>query len=157
MKQLSCGILIVNPQHELLLAHATGTRVWDIPKGGGEAGESPRRTAIRETAEETGLVFGGDELLDLGRFAYRPAKDLHLFAALIARDAAQELHCRSHFVDWLGRRQPEMDAFAWTPFDRVAQRCARRLAALLTRTLSLPQLLLRLQQRERGTAARGGG
>ena len=83
MKSLSCGILVLNPQSQLLLCHATGTFVWDIPKGGSEAGETPLQTAIRETAEECGLRFEPAQLLELGRFAYRPAKDLHLYAALV--------------------------------------------------------------------------
>jgi len=47
MKALSCGILVFNPSSELLLCHATGTFVWDIPKGGGEPGETPLQTALR--------------------------------------------------------------------------------------------------------------
>ena len=31
MKTLSCGIVIVNAQHELLLCHVTGAWHWDIP------------------------------------------------------------------------------------------------------------------------------
>ena len=85
MKSLSAGILVLNPHSELLLCHATGTVVWDIPKGGGDAGESTLATAIRETAEETGLRFAPEELLDLGHFSYRPTKDLHLYAALRER------------------------------------------------------------------------
>ncbi len=146
VKALSCGILVLNPHSELLLCHATGTYVWDIPKGGGDAGEAPMDTAIRETAEETGLVFAPAELLDLGHFAYRPAKDLHLFAALRTRFDAAECRCSSHFTDWRGRRRLEMDGFEWTAFERVRRRCARRMGTLLTQTLSLPQVLQLLQQ-----------
>ena len=86
-------------------------------------------------------------MLELGRFAYRPAKDLHLFAALVDGIDARDCHCSSHFNDHWGRRRPEMDAFEWTAFARVHRRCARRMAELLTQTLSLPHLLQRLQQR----------
>lgn len=147
VKTLSCGILVLNARSELLLCRATGTFRWDIPKGGSDAGETPLQTAIRETAEECGLRFAADELLELGRFAYRPAKDLHLFAALADGVDAADCRCSSHFTDLWGRRRPEMDAFEWTAFDRVPRRCARRMAALLTNTLSLPRLLQRLQQR----------
>lgn len=147
MKHLSCGILVLNPQRELLLCHATGTFVWDIPKGGGEPGEAPLQTAIRETAEETGLRFAPDELLELGRFEYRPAKDLHLFAVLVDRVDLDGLRCHSHFVDVWGRRRPEMDAFRWTAFERVPRRCTPRMGRLLTQTLSLPQLLQQLTER----------
>jgi 8-oxo-dGTP pyrophosphatase MutT (NUDIX family) len=146
VKSLSSGILVLNVHHELLLCHATGTFVWDIPKGGADAGESTLATAIRETAEETGLRFEPGELLDLGHFSYRPSKDLHLYAALVDGIDAADCRCASHFTDLWGRRRPEMDAFEWTAFERVPRRCTRRMAALLTQTLSLAQLLQRLQQ-----------
>ena len=145
MKTTSCGILVCNAQEELLLCHATGTPRWDIPKGHGEAGETPHETALRETAEETGLVFQAEELLDLGRFAYRPSKDLWLFAALTERFDTARCHCRTQYADRHGRMRPEMDGFAWTPFTAVAQRCAPSMARLLTVTLSLPDTLARLQ------------
>ena len=53
MKATSYGVLILNEHGQLLLAHATGRQYWDIPKGGAEAGESPREAAIREVQEET--------------------------------------------------------------------------------------------------------
>ena len=149
VKTLSCGILVLNPRSQLLLCRATGSFRWDIPKGGGQPGESPMDTALRETAEECGLRFEARQLLELGRYAYRPAKDLHLYAALVDGIDAADCRCSSHYTDMWGRRRPEMDAFEWTAFERVPRRCARRMAALLTQTLSLPQLLLRLQQRER--------
>ena len=82
MKTLSCGILVLNAQHELLLCHVTGAWHWDIPKGGTNPGETPLEAALRETREECGIDFSGQSLLDLGPMAYRPRKDLHLFALL---------------------------------------------------------------------------
>jgi len=157
VKALSCGILVINAHSELLLCHATGTVVWDIPKGGGAAGETPLRTAIRETAEETGLRFAPAELLDLGHFAYRPAKDLHLYAALSERFEAGDCRCSSHFTDLWGRRRLEMDRFEWTAFERVPRRCARRMGMLLTQDVSLPKLLPLLQRRAVVAAARPPG
>jgi putative (di)nucleoside polyphosphate hydrolase len=151
VKALSCGILVLNPKCELLLCHATGTFVWDIPKGGGSAGETPLQTAIRETAEECGLHFEPAKLIELGRFGYRPTKDLHLYAALVDGIDARDCHCSSHFTDVWGRQRPEMDAFEWTPFERVHRRCARRMGALLTQALSLPRVLGLLAQREAKT------
>jgi putative (di)nucleoside polyphosphate hydrolase len=145
MKTTSCGVLVFDAQAELLLCHATGTARWDIPKGMGDPGESPIQTAIRETREETGLEFEEGDLLDLGHLAYRPAKDLHLYAALIDRIDPGRLACSSRFVDARGRTLPEMDAFAWTPFDDVPQRCAKNMIKLLTQTISLPDVLRRLQ------------
>ncbi|MCU0921761.1 MAG: NUDIX hydrolase [Burkholderiaceae bacterium] len=154
MKSLSSGILVLNPHGELLLCHATGTYVWDIPKGGADPGESTLATAIRETAEETGLRFAPEELLDLGHFGYRPSKDLHLYAALRERFDPRQCHCSSHFTDLWGRRRPEMDAYEWIAFERVPRRCARRMAEVLTQRLSLPKLLQQLQQRTAATQSR---
>ena len=145
MKTLSCGIVIVNAQHELLLCHVTGAWHWDIPKGGVEPGEPPLATALRETREECGLDFSGRHLLDLGRMSYRPRKDLHLFAVLSERLDTASCHCDSRYSDGWGRDRPEMDDFEWTRFDRVHRRCARHMGEVLTRTLSLPSLLARLQ------------
>jgi 8-oxo-dGTP pyrophosphatase MutT (NUDIX family) len=154
VKTLSCGILVLNPKSELLLCHATGTFVWDIPKGRCDTGETPLQTAIRETAEECGLRFEPAELLELGRFSYRPAKDLHLYAALVDGIDARDCHCSSHFTDLWGRDRPEMDAFEWTAFERVHRRCARRMGTLLTQTLSLPRVLTLLLPRDAKKALR---
>lgn len=156
MKSISCGILILNPHSEVLLCHATGTFVWDIPKGGRDPGETTQQTAIREIAEETGLRFEPAELLELGHFAYRPAKDLHLYATLLERIDPSGCVCHSRFRDVWGRLRPEMDAFEWTAFERVHRRCARRMGGLLTQTLSLPELLQRLIQREAAPIQRAG-
>jgi hypothetical protein len=76
--------------------------------------------------------------------AYRPRKDLHLFALLTERFNPAVCHCDSHYADAWGRDRPEMDGFEWTPFDRVHRRCARHMAEVLTRKLSLPALLAQL-------------
>jgi 8-oxo-dGTP pyrophosphatase MutT (NUDIX family) len=145
MKTLSCGILVINPAHELLLCHVTGAWHWDIPKGGADPGEAPLDTALRETREECGLDFTGRSMLDLGRMAYRPRKDLHLFALLSPRFDAAICHCDTYYTDHWGGSRPEMDGFEWTPFDRVHRRCARHMGEVLTQKLSLPALLARLQ------------
>jgi 8-oxo-dGTP pyrophosphatase MutT (NUDIX family) len=141
---LSSGILVMHAGSELLLAHATGARHWDIPKGLVDDGESPRDAAIREAAEECGLAFAPAALLELGRFPYRPVKDLHLFATLAARFDPADCRCTSCFRDRFGRLVPEADAFEWTPFARVAQRCAKSMTAVLTQRLSLDDVLARL-------------
>jgi len=147
MKTVSCGIVICHSGAALLMCHATGTAHWDVPKGSGEADETSLQTALREAAEECGLVFAPDELLELGRFLYRPGKDLHLYAALTEALDVARCRCSTHFRDRFGRDLPEMDAFAWVPFDEVPARCAKSLAALLSGPLPLPALLERLLQR----------
>lgn len=146
---LSCGVLVLNEHRELLLCHASGTARWDIPKGIGDAGESGVQTALRETAEETGIRLPPERLLDLGRFAYLRGKDLHLYAALIERIDTARCACTSHFRDAHGRLRPEMDAFAWVGFGAVAERCGKSMAEVLTRRLSLPAVLHDLLDLER--------
>lgn len=145
MKQLSCGILVLNDRAELLMCHVTGAWHWDIPKGGAEPGEAPEAAARRETREECGLDLDGVPLLDLGRQAYQRSKDLHLYAVRMAPFDAALCHCSSRYTDPWGRQRPEMDGFEWTPFGRVLRRSARHLGELLTQRLSLPALLTRLQ------------
>lgn len=147
MATLSCGILVLNAGAELLLCHATGTPRWDIPKGGAEVGERAIDAALRETAEETGLAFAPEALLDLGERAYRPGKRLHVFATLAERLDPAGCRCSTHFVDRFGRTVPEMDRFEWVPFDAVPRRVGKSLAALLTGPLALPQVLQALQPR----------
>lgn len=144
MKTTSCGILVLHRAGEILLCHATGTSWWDIPKGGRDDGETEREAALRETVEETGLAFEPARLLELGRYAYRRAKDLYLFAVASERVDVGGLVCSTHFRDFHGRLRPEMDAFAWTPFDRVGDRCAPAMVKVLTRSLSLAAVLQRV-------------
>ena len=128
----TCGVLLLTAQRELLLCHATGASHWDIPKGVADPGESPRETAVRETFEEAGLRLDPQHLLDLGRMAYRPHKDLHLFALRSERLDLAACVCTSQFRDRHGRLVPEADAFEWTPFDRVPERCAKSMTRVLT-------------------------
>ena len=146
-RKLSCGVVILNLQAELLLCHVTGQNHWDLPKGGAQAGEAALAAALRETAEETGLLLDPAQLLDLGRLPYRPRKDLHLFATLMPRVDVTQLHCDSHYTHALSRqRLPEMDDYGWFGFDRVRQHCTAKLTAVLCERLSLPALLQQLMR-----------
>lgn len=147
MKTTSCGILVCNPHDELLLCHATGTSYWDIPKGSAEAGESALQTALREAAEECSLVFAPDDLLELGRFVYRPGKDLHLYAVLIERLDTRGCRCHTQFRDRFGRLRAEMDGFAWVPFAELPRHCAKSMNALLARSVPMAGVAERLRQR----------
>ena len=130
-KSLSCGILVFDPEGQVLLGHATGAARWDIPKGIAEAGELPIAAAVREAAEETGLLLPADGLLEVGRFSYLPRKDLALFAAVAEGLDASMCVCTSYFRDARGRERPELDAFAWVTWDELPRRCGRSLAAVL--------------------------
>lgn len=143
-KVTTCGVLVMNRQRELLLGHATGAKHWDIFKGVGDPGETAIETAVRETSEESGLSLDLAVLSEIGLYPYLPAKDLHLFATLIERIDPASCVCRSMFEDARGRMRPEMDAFEWTPFERVPERCARSMTTVLAGPVSLDEVLVRL-------------
>ena len=141
-RRLSCGIVILNAQRELLLCHVTGQNHWDLPKGGIDSDESPLDAALRETREESGLHLAADALLDLGRFRYTAKKNLHLFATLMPRIELNDLHCESHYTDrHSGRRLPEMDGYGWFDLARVDALCTPKMAAVLKGQLGLERVL----------------
>jgi 8-oxo-dGTP pyrophosphatase MutT (NUDIX family) len=144
VKTVSHGLLVLHEAAELLVGHATGSRWWDIPKGAAEEGESSAQAAVREALEEFGLQIDPGGLLPLGRFSYRPDKDLELHAVLSSRVETRSLACSSLFRDRFGRMRPEMDAFAWIAFDRLGDFCAKRMTVVLTERLLLPDVLGRL-------------
>lgn len=142
-KPVSYGVLIFNEDDHLLLGHATGTHRWDIPKGGADAGESPIQAALRETLEETGIELDACKLQDLGRHAYLPQKDLHLFFCRV--EAAQyplsACTCTSFFPHHRTRQPtPEMDAFMWIDPQAMDEMCSPKLVRLV---LSLLPAILR--------------
>ncbi|MGL6108671.1 MAG: NUDIX domain-containing protein [Rubrivivax sp.] len=145
-RRLSCGILILTVQRELLLCHVTGQDHWDLPKGGAHADESPLQAALRETREETGLDLPADSLLELGRFDYRPKKDLYLFATLMPRFDVARLCCESHFSQFAtGARLPEMDGYDWFGFERIGELCTPKMTAVLAGRMNLPRVLDELE------------
>ena len=140
---VSCGVVLLDPHGRVLLAHATETSHWDIPKGHGEEGEAPHVTALREMVEETGIVIAAERLKDLGLFVYRRDKDLHLFAAR-AYDNELDLTdcvCTSMFPRRSdGTLIPEMDAYRWVAPEEVERYASRSLTRLFQTTLSLAEL-----------------
>ncbi len=143
MAATSYGLVLLCEPGVLLLAHATGTNHWDLPKGAAEPGESPRQAVEREVLEETGLCLAGVPLEDLGVQSYRADKQLHLFAARVPPGSldAQACRCDSRFLHpKTGRMTPEVDRFAWTPFADIPAHCGKNLTRVL-QALALPRLL----------------
>lgn len=144
---LSCGIIVLNEEGEVLLAHATGSRHWDIPKGQADTGEAPVQTALRETREETGLDLEALPLLDLGAFPYRPEKSLHLFAVRLFKQAVklENCTCSTHFTEPnSGALLPETDDFTWVRPSRLEDYCSKSLYRLFATKVSLYDLHERL-------------
>ncbi|MFM0322934.1 NUDIX hydrolase [Caballeronia glebae] len=142
-RNVSCGVVILNEQGDVLLCHATETTHWDVPKGASDPGESPREAALRELVEETGIVLPAERLKDLGRFVYRRDKDLHLFAVRVSADEVklENCVCKSYFPRYSdGTMIPEMDAYRWVSPADVDRFASRSLARLFQTTLSLVEL-----------------
>lgn len=141
MKVISCGIIILNDNHEMLACHITGnTRPtsWDIPKGhldekdlGATDEESYKNCAARELVEETGIQLSKDELDSLqylGKFNFMPSKDLVLFK-LIKNDVnPATCKCTSMF-ELYGRQRPEIDNFMLTKSTGVFTKALQNLFA----------------------------
>jgi putative (di)nucleoside polyphosphate hydrolase len=131
---ISCGVVLVNRRDEVFVCHTTGTARWDLPKGLADPAEDPRDAAVREAWEEAGLRLPADALLDLGEFAYLPAKRLHLFALRVASDGVDiaRCTCRSFFPHHhTGRPTPEADAWTWKPLDDLASWCGKNMTKVL--------------------------
>jgi 8-oxo-dGTP pyrophosphatase MutT (NUDIX family) len=131
---VSCGTLVVSRQRHLLLCHVTHTAHWDIPKGMRDPGESTLEAAVRELREETGLVFPPARFVDLGPFAYRRDKRLHLYRVDAGDELAslEHLVCHSFFPHHVtGKDTPEMDGFRWATRAEMRALCWPRMAGVL--------------------------
>lgn len=131
---VSCGVVLVDARQHVFACHTTGTARWDLPKGMADPGEDPREAAVREAWEEAGLRLPADALLDLGEFAYLPAKRLHLFGLRVATGGVDIAHCacRSFFPHHVtGRPTPEADAWTWQPLDDLASWCGKNMTKVL--------------------------
>ena len=131
---VSCGTLVVNPAGELLLCHVTNTARWDIPKGMQDAGEAPLAAAMRELQEEAGIGFEAQRFIDLGSFAYRPDKRLHLFLVRVDEELGDlsQLVCTSFFPHpKSGKPTPETDGFRWAGREELGALCWPRMGQLL--------------------------
>jgi putative (di)nucleoside polyphosphate hydrolase len=131
---VSCGVLVLNRQHQLLLCHVTHTAKWDIPKGMRDPHESTLEAAMRELREEAGICFAPERFEDLGSFAYRPDKRLHLYKVEAGDEftTLDHLVCSSFFAHHrTGKPTPEMDGFRWATRDEVRKLCWPRMAEVL--------------------------
>ena len=131
---VSCGTLVLNSMGQLLLCHVTNTARWDIPKGMLDPGEQTLEAAMRELREEAGVVFAADRFEDLGGFAYRRDKRLHLYLVRAGAELGDlsTLACTSFFPHpATGRPTPEADGYRWAERGELTQLCWPRMAQLL--------------------------
>lgn len=117
MKELSCGIVITDGMQVLSIIPSNKPRKRDLPKGHIDKGETTRQCAHREVWEETGLRVPDWELIDLGRFDYRPSKDLHLYAWITPKlPPIESMKCNSFYIE-KGKHYPEALGFEYIAFD----------------------------------------
>jgi 8-oxo-dGTP pyrophosphatase MutT (NUDIX family) len=123
MKELSCGIIIINSENKILGCRAYGKDkiqlAYDIPKGKINIEETTYQAAIRETIEETSLDLSDIEIKDLGHFTYNSKKDLHLFKCYYNIKDLSKLHCDSMFTDNFGNICPEVVGYKWIDFSEI--------------------------------------
>ena len=138
-RTVSAGV-VVTDGNSLLLCHVTGAKHWDLPKGKIDLGEEPITAAVRELREETGLIVDTVSLVDLGRFAYKKNKDLHLWLHMVEElPDTRSLDCLSMFDDGKGAMKKEMDGFANVKLDKIDSYVIPDMLAVLNRVKVLIQ------------------
>lgn len=137
MKELSCGIIIINSDNKILACRAYGKkepmRCYDIPKGKINEGESTYDAAIRETNEEIGLDLSYLNIIDLGHFVYNSKKNLHLYKCRLDIPDLTVLHCDSTFEDNFGNIVPEMVGYKWVDLYEIDTTFYKSLANVLNK------------------------
>jgi 8-oxo-dGTP pyrophosphatase MutT (NUDIX family) len=133
----SAGILIENDRNEILLGHATGTKHWDIPKGKYEERDSVIiNTALRETQEETGLVFSKYQLILLASGYFNSEKKMTLyklnFKIPYGAVNLDRLRCSSKVKITKYKQFPEIDNYRWFPKKDVLHYVSKSMYKFLT-------------------------
>ena len=138
MTKRSAGILLFRrTRHgvEVLLAHPGGPfwahrdkGVWSIPKGEYDETEDARTAAMRELAEETGIVVS-EPLIELGSYKQPSGKLVSAFAVEGDFDPKNltSNNCRVEWPPKSGRfiDIPEVDRAAWFCVDEAVSRITK--------------------------------
>lgn len=108
-------------QIEVVLVGRTAQRLWALPKGTPEAGESAEQTACREVQEETGLAVA--IVAALGSIFYRyPARDAagRRVAGMVSKEVAHYLMRQTGGATEL--HDHEYDRVEWFTLDEAIGR-----------------------------------
>lgn len=147
----SAGVLLFRNRAapELLLIHPGGPfwakkdlGAWSIPKGEPDAGEEPRRCALRELAEELGPAappLDPEELIELGSIRQKSGKRVHAWAAEADFDPAT-LASNRFEMEWPPRSGervdfPEADRAEWFDPEEARRRILPAQTPLVERLL----------------------
>ena len=122
---VTCGIALINPKNEILIAHPTRApwNTWSIPKGEHDHTGTYKETAIREFKEETGLdlISAGVKLFELGMYEYpkKRGKVLKGFYGFLEENIDLTFFKCDSMVEHVRDYQHpffEVDAFTWLPW-----------------------------------------
>lgn len=131
--KVSAGVIFYTKDNKVLLAHATGQKHWDIPKGQPEEGEDFIDAAIRECEEEIGfLIEDKDYLKALGIMDYNSQKKLALFLYIGTEfPKAEACICSSFFTDRWKNEVLEVDDFKYISLDQIDEYATKNLTKTL--------------------------
>ena len=63
---VGCDVFVTNEKNEVLLIQRVDNKLWALPGGFHDLGETPAKCAIRECKEETGFDIKLNQLLGYG-------------------------------------------------------------------------------------------
>lgn len=131
--KVSAGVIFYTKDNKVLLAHATGQKHWDIPKGQPEEGEDFIDTAIRECKEEIGFSIEDKDYLEaLGIMDYNSQKKLALFLYMgTTFPNVENCICSSFFTDRWNNEVLEVDAFQYIPLEKIEEYATKNLSKTL--------------------------
>lgn len=131
--KVSAGVIFYTKDNKVLLAHATGQKHWDIPKGQPEEGEDFIDTAIRECKEEIGFSIEDKDYLEaLGITDYNSQKKLALFLYMGPTfPNVENCICSSFFTDRWNNEVLEVDAFQYIPLEKIEEYATKNLSKTL--------------------------
>ena len=131
--KVSAGVIFYTKDNKVLLAHATGQKHWDIPKGQPEEGEDFIDTAIRECKEEIGFSIEDKDYLEaLGIMDYNSQKKLALFFYMGPTfPNVENCICSSFFTDRWNNEVLEVDAFQYIPLEKIEEYATKNLSKTL--------------------------
>lgn len=131
--KVSAGVIFYTKDNKVLLAHATGQKHWDIPKGQPEECEDFIDTAIRECKEEIGFSIEDKDYLEaLGIMDYNSQKKLALFLYMGPTfPNVENCICSSFFTDRWNNEVLEVDAFQYIPLEKIEEYATKNLSKTL--------------------------